>query len=193
MSERMGRDKSMLNYHGVAQHDYNANLIKPFCDHVFISGRPEQLANCAGYLKTGSILDQQIGAGPLRGILSAFHFDSTVAWLIMACDMPYCESSAIYHLIRHRYPLKDATCYLSPETKSPSPMPSIWEPQFARATISKIHDSTTGPRQLLRQADCQLIDCPNPTWLKSVDTQDERTIAARDISSDTDRRQLTTN
>ena len=41
-SERMGFDKSVLNWHGKAQRYYMADMLAPFCDEVFLSCRPDQ-------------------------------------------------------------------------------------------------------------------------------------------------------
>src|SRR4051812_47661865 len=41
-SERMGRDKTRINWHGKEQCYYISDLLKPFCSEVFISCRHEQ-------------------------------------------------------------------------------------------------------------------------------------------------------
>lgn len=68
-SVRMGQAKDALNWHGKEQKYHSADLLKPFCDEVFISCRQDQLTDFdADY---NALTDTFLNMGPFGGILSA--------------------------------------------------------------------------------------------------------------------------
>ncbi|HNP08536.1 MAG TPA: NTP transferase domain-containing protein, partial [Cyclobacteriaceae bacterium] len=105
LSSRMGKDKGHLNYHGQPQRDYVFKLLEKFCDRVYYS------ANAQAISDNNTIKDAYPFQGPLNGILSAFKFQSDVAWLTVPIDMPFVDESIIQFLIDHRDVSRVATCF----------------------------------------------------------------------------------
>ena len=95
-SRRMGKDKSLLNYHGKPQIEYVHNLLQELCDKVFLSKRIDQ----PSYKTTPSINDVEpfLNKGPLGGILSAMKSFSDVSWLVLACDLPFVTKETLQTL-----------------------------------------------------------------------------------------------
>ena len=85
-SERMGRDKSKLEYYGIPQRVHLANLLSKQVDQVYISGRADQEEELQGSCPV--LADKFIGLGPYGAILTAFMTDPDAAWLVIACDLP---------------------------------------------------------------------------------------------------------
>ena len=42
-STRMGKDKGLINYHGIPQRDYIYNLLNEVCDETYMSIRKDQV------------------------------------------------------------------------------------------------------------------------------------------------------
>src|SRR4026209_2214273 len=99
-SSRMGADKGVLKWYGKEQRYHVADMLAVFCKEVFISCRLEQ-ANAIDK-KYRVIEDELEESGPLVAIISAFHKNSNVAWLVVACDLPLLDEKTIHYLIENR-------------------------------------------------------------------------------------------
>ena len=80
------------------------------------------------------IVDSVTGEGPVVGIRSAFAAHPNVAWLVLACDLPFLSEAAIEGLLRRRDPGALATAYISAHDGLPEPLCAIWEPAAAPST-----------------------------------------------------------
>src|SRR5438034_10204249 len=75
-SERMGRDKALLNWHGRTLLAHMVGLLATGAGEVLVLGR-ERLPDCIS------------GRGPLSGIASALEMTGTAANLDFAVDLPF--------------------------------------------------------------------------------------------------------
>lgn len=168
-STRMGIDKSQLLYHGKPQWQYLYDLFLPFCQKTFLSCRENQKENFGNE----TVLIDPYTIGPIGGILSAFEQDSNEAWLVVACDMPFVNEKTIDFLIQNRNPIQIATAFQNPQTRLPEPLLTIWEPAaylFLKEAYAK---SQSSPLRILQNADLKLLECPQPDWLRNVNTTEE--------------------
>ena len=156
-STRMKKDKSLLEYHGKKQVVYCFDLLSQFCDQVFISNRKDQ-SRLAAYKKLPQIHDVFVGIGPLGGILSALTRYPEVAWLVLACDLPFVDESAIKILIKKRDFSRTATAYRSAhEPNLPEPLCAIYEPKALVQLLQFLAQGIQCPRVILLRCDTRLI------------------------------------
>lgn len=188
-SNRMGRDKALLNYHGSRQGHYCHTLLALFCEQVYLSCRSEQLAVPEFKRAFGAlpcIPDAFPAIGPLAGILSAMQSHPESAWLVLACDMPDVDSSLIKRLVEARNPDKFATVFgysaVERDKLFVEPMCAIYEPACLPRFLQAYHQGHTGLQALLRSfhAEAQLEVLPEPmslpggqSFLQSVNTPEE--------------------
>ena len=163
-SERMGMDKSMLDYNGKAQRDHLFELLTPLCQNVFIS---------CNNLQSEEILLPKIAdcfgeSGPMGGLLSAFKHTSTAAWLIIACDMPFVTSLSFAYLVNHRNPAKNATAFMDPETCLPEPLLTIWEPSAYAALQQSFDQGHHSLRRILMDINAALLTPPDAAELQNI-------------------------
>lgn len=123
-SKRMGKDKNLLEYHGLPQWKFALKLLEEFLPKVYLSTREGQ-----DYEHLNIIYDIEKGLGPFGAILSAFKSYPNTAFLVIANDLPFLDEKQIAKLIKERDPSKAATAFKVKEKDYPEPLAAIWEPQ----------------------------------------------------------------
>lgn len=184
-SQRMGQDKGLINWHGKAQRYYLADLLSGFCDKSYISCRPDQEVEIkhAGY---ATIPDSVSAKSQYGAILTAMKNYPSVAWLVVACDMPHIDSSSLSFLISKRDHKQYATAYINPETKLPEPLISIWESSAKKMLETEYSNGITCPRKALKaNIDIvNLIKPQNQKYIFNANTPDDAKIARKIIANE---------
>lgn len=175
MSRRMGQDKSLLDYHGKPQWVYLADLLRPFCQKVYVSCRAGQASGFAG--GPAEVLpDRHAGEGPVLGLLAAQAAQPGTAWLVVACDLPMVDEAALRQLLAGRQPDKEATAFYSAEIDGPDPLLAIWEGRgLARLAEASVR-AATGPFAFLKKAELALLLPASPGILANANTPEDRSL-----------------
>lgn len=171
-SRRMQRDKALIDYHGKPHGQYLYDLLSPYCQQVYLSGRSQQWQGTP--LETlPTLVDQHPSVGPISGILTALETHGDVNWLIVACDLAYIQTSLIDDLLSHYREDVVATCYQNPEKGFPEALCSIYTPLaldlFQKAMAAGIYC----PVKLLQMANYHLIPCDRPQAIANINTPEE--------------------
>jgi molybdopterin-guanine dinucleotide biosynthesis protein A len=99
-SSRMGRPKHLIeDEQKTTWLERTTAILSPLVDGLVVSGAgmlPKKLAN------TVCLADIPGLVGPLAGLLAAFRWQPTVAWLLVACDMPCITTAALQWLLADR-------------------------------------------------------------------------------------------
>ena len=165
-SQRMGKDKGAIDYHGKPQREHQADLLQSVCKQTFISyGGKEHVPSEGGYK---AIVDTFIGLGPFGGIISAFREYPNQAWMTVACDLPYMDEATIIQLAEGRDTSKLATCFHNPETKFPEPLITIWEPRAYPILLEFLTQGYSCPRKVLINTDVAQLQMENPVCMTNV-------------------------
>ena len=170
-STRMGRDKSLLSYHGKPQIEHAHDLLYQYCSKVFLSKRKDQPA-----YKNFAFIDdiqQAEGIGPLGGIVSAMKTHPDVAWLILACDLPFVNETTLSKLVACRDAKADATAFMNTQDSLPEPLCAIWEAHALGKIENFLAQGIQCPRKILIKSKTTLIHQDDPKWLDNINTLDE--------------------
>jgi molybdopterin-guanine dinucleotide biosynthesis protein A len=170
-SLRMGHDKSIINWFGKEQRYYMADLLKEYCDEVYLSCRAEQQQEIAAGYQT--LPDTFTGLGPFGAILSAFREKPDSAWLVVACDMPLLGAETFQHLINNRNSSSIATAYESAFDGFPEPLITIWEPKSYPVSLTFLAQGYSCPRKVLINNDTTLLKPLNADELTNVNTPED--------------------
>jgi molybdopterin-guanine dinucleotide biosynthesis protein A len=165
-STRMQQDKSTLHYHGPNQRDHLISLLTPLCSQVFLSCNATQASELTDTYNI--IPDKLEGVGPIGGIQSAFDQYPTVAWLVVACDLPLLTPETLYYLITHRQTHKQATAFRTGKEKYPEPLLAIYEPAAYPVIRHEIEKGQYSPSRVLSTMDVAWLEVPNENDLKNV-------------------------
>jgi molybdenum cofactor guanylyltransferase len=171
-SKRMRKDKAALVYHGRSQLEWAVSFLQPHVERVFVSVRPDQ-TNDPVRSRFEQIVDTEPNLGPIAGIMAAQAKYPDVAWLVLACDLPFLDEGTLTTLIAARDPNRLATAFRSSHDVLPEPLCAIYEPASREAILAHIASGKNCPRKFLINSDVQLLDEPNPHALDNVNTPDE--------------------
>lgn len=170
-SQRMGRDKGSIEYHGRPQREHLADLLSQHCNYTAISIREDKELATSHAL----IQDEFLGLGPLSGLLTAFKQQPDAAWLTVACDQPALDASVIQQLLDERDPSRLATCFHNPDTGFPEPLLTIWEPRAYPILLQWLARGYSCPRKVLINSDVKEIVVSDHSFMLNVNTPEEYT------------------
>jgi molybdopterin-guanine dinucleotide biosynthesis protein A len=180
-STRMQQDKSQLVYHdGIPQHEYMAGLLEDICDKVYVSVRDNEQAKT---YNRKAITDKFIGLGPYGGILSALQYNPNAAWLVVAVDLPYLDSTTLKQLKSKRNIHKIATCFIDPKNEFPEPLITIWEPRAYPVLLSYLAKGYSCPRKALINSEVEIILDRDVKSLTNVNTPEEYKIIKKEAKT----------
>ncbi len=171
-SSRMRRDKAALEYGGKTQLDRAFELAGRHVPQVFVSVRASQIADPARAQKP-MIVDSVAGEGPIVGIRSALAAYPHVAWLVLACDLPFLSDAALSQLLRGRDASVLATAYRSAHDGLPEPLCAVWEPAAAAALAAYVSGGGSCPRKFLIRHAASLLEPQDSRALDNINTPEE--------------------
>jgi molybdopterin-guanine dinucleotide biosynthesis protein A len=171
-SRRMQRDKAALEYQGRSQLDRTMTLLEGRVQRAFVSVRVEQRDDPLR-ARYPLIVDAPEDVGPAGGILAAQRAHSRVAWLVLACDLPFLDAHTLDALIAARDPARAATAYRSSHDGLPEPLCAIYEPASHASLAAAVSVGRVCPRKFLASADTLLLNQPDPGALENINTPEE--------------------
>jgi molybdopterin-guanine dinucleotide biosynthesis protein A len=183
-SSRMQTDKAALAYRGRAQLVEAMRLVAPLVTRAFVSVRNDQVDEPlrAGFAQ---IIDRPGSVGPTAGIMAAQEQFPDVAWLVLACDLPFLDAPTLEHLLSARDPARDATAYLSSHDGLPEPLCAIYEPGSRQKLAAYLAQGRQCPRTFLREANAHLIAALDPRALDNINTRAEYDAAMSALETST--------
>ena len=170
-SQRMGKDKGLINYHGLPQREYVYKLLSNFTESTFMSCRPDQEDEFNENFNT--LPDSISGLGPFGALVSAFREYPNHAWIVVACDIPMVNQNTISQLVGGRNPSKIATAFFNEETKFPDPLITIWEPKAYPQLLHFLSLGYSCPRKVLINSNSEILTPDEPEVLLNANDPDE--------------------
>lgn len=183
-STRMKKDKALLRFHNKPQSLYAFELLSKFCSKVFISTRTQPTNTILKQLPCLYDLKELRDCGPLSGILSAMNRFPKVAWLILACDLPFVDQPTIKHLLRYRDASRIATAYRSCFNDLPEPLCAIYEPRARKQLQFYLNKNIFCPRKILIKSKPRLLKLKRINALDNVNTPNEFKTAKRILKNE---------
>lgn len=169
-SQRMGKDKGQINYHGKPQREFMADVLNEICDETFLSVRSSKGETATDY---PFLEDTFFDLGPFGAIASAFRHQPNAAWLVVACDLPLLDLETLDFLVKNRTPSAIATAFNSPVNQFPEPLISIWEPKSYPLLLQFLAQGFSCPRKVLINSDVHLLDAPDGKKLMNVNRPED--------------------
>ncbi len=180
-SRRMGRDKALVEYHGMSQVSWTASLLSRICDRVYLSCRRDQNLGDIDLCRYERIHDRVEGLGPMGGLSAAHALRPQDAWLAVACDLPRLDEETLQTLVAARDSECIATAFRSNSGGLPEPLCAIYEPAAFALVQRSLDSGKRCPRKLLidEVERVRLVDLPHPDALDNINTPDEEHLFRR--------------
>lgn len=170
-STRMGTDKSAVNFHGMPQGTYCAELLGGTLDRVWVSTR-KGAPDDAAFAGLARIEDAYEDIGPMSGVLTAMDREPDAAWFVLACDLPFIDEHAVRELIDGRDAGRMATAFMASDGFF-EPLCAIYEPHIAPLLRERLEARRYSLRHVLTDADVRMVCPPEDRTLTNVNTPEE--------------------
>lgn len=154
-SERMGKDKALINYTGKPHIFYLADLLSLFCSKILISRNKKQTPLASGNYEV--IYDNKTGEnqGPLTGLISAIKQFPNENFITIYCDLINIDEALLRTLFNGRDRNKYATCFTSNNFAEPSIV--IFESKSNKILLEKYNSGKYSIIKFLKEYDCKYI------------------------------------
>jgi cyclic pyranopterin phosphate synthase len=168
-SERMKRDKAMISYKGRPHAQFIREILKGYCEEVYLSARGGQWKGTA-LEEFPTIQDSGEARGPIAGILSAFEKHPKANWFVVACDLVHFNHKAVETLLANYNPEAIVTAYQRSEEGFPEPLCALYTPEAKHLFATALENGVTCPVKVLRNANVHVVDQIAGVDLTNVNT-----------------------
>lgn len=167
-SQRMGKDKSQIDYHGKTQEQYMVQLLESINIETFLSK-----AHKVDSPTSQVITDRFVDMGPFGAIASAMMDDPNAAWLVVACDMPFVTKEVLQNLLDQRDASLTATAYRGADNPFPEPLIAIYEPRAYQRFLSFLSLGYACPRKVLINSEIKEVILDDMQIIANVNTKEQ--------------------
>lgn len=169
-SSRLGIPKYQIEKESMPLYKWWIKTMQTCCDQIFISCQTSQIADIDHPF---IIEDESKDSGPLEGIYNAFLFNSTVNWLVVACDLVYASDKDLDDLLKSNRSDKAAVCFENPETGEPYPLLSIYNSRIFPTLKKEYQGEFKSAKHLLMVSDALVLMPTDSKILKGINTIEE--------------------
>lgn len=169
-SSRMGQDKAAFIYHGISQQYYIYNLLKKYCQSVFISCNQNQKKTIIAEYNPIEDNNKFGDIGPMAGLLSYITVNSYMPVLLIACDYPYLTESDIELIFKNRKPEYDVICYKNEDTGFEEPLIAMYETSALKKLKLFYNNGNTSLRLFISTINTKTLKPLSSKSITSVDT-----------------------
>lgn len=181
LSTRMGRDKSLIRWHNMAQRYFLYQLLAPLCKSVFISCNDAQSHEIEpGY---AYIVDDEkfSNTGPMAALLTAFTRYPKAAFILIGCDYPFISEADVIQLISNRNENDSAVSFFNETTEFYEPLLAVYENKIAGSLFDNFQRQQFSLQTILKILDAHKVYPAELKRIKSVDTPADYLIAVEEM------------
>lgn len=171
-SERMKRDKALIEYKGLPHAKFIHDILTPFCEEVYLSAREGQWSGTP--LENLPVIEDTFDVkGPMAGILSAFNKHPKANWFVVACDLVHFNQKTVENLISNYKKDSVATAYKNSDKGFPEPLCALYTPEAREVFLKALTENISCPVRVLKNSNTHSIDQTDGVNLANVNTVEE--------------------
>ena len=166
-SERMGKDKSQLNYHGKPQYLHLSEISKPHFKSIYFSIQKKQLPYFSSIQNV--IIDSEMfkGHGPISGLLSCYEINNNRSVIYIGCDYPLLTIDEILNLSSNN---DRTSAYFQ---KYYEPLLAFYTKESLISLEKEFYSENYSLQKFLEKTKAVKIIPQFPERIKSADTREE--------------------
>lgn len=172
-SSRMGKDKSMLAYHGRPQWQYMQALLSGFCSKVFLSVNEYQAQVLPPHLPLLEDLPAYREKGPMAALLTAFDILPGQDILLAGCDYPFLQQEELWHFLSFALEAPSAAAFYNEKENLYEPLLAFYPQETAAQARNLALTGNYALQSLLRQSEARKYDPLDAQSIKSADTPEQ--------------------
>lgn len=171
-SERMKKDKALINYKGKPHAQYIYDTLTKYCEQVYLSARKDQWLGTD--LESLPVIEDSIeGEGPIAGILAAFEKHPEAHWFVVACDLIHFNDLTVQKLLANHQSSTVATAYKNADKDFPEPLCALYTPQAQAVFREALKNDIRCPVKVLRNNPTHVITQTEGINLANINTVEE--------------------
>ncbi len=173
-SERMKRDKALIEYKGKPHALYISQILNQYCDEVYLSAKSGQWSGTP--LENLPVIEDKTGVtGPIAGILSAFEAHPDANWIVVACDLIHFNEETVKELLSNYDANETAVAFKNSEKDFAEPLCTLYTPKARELFLNAVKDNITCPVKVLKNAEVMKLNQSGTINLANVNTVQEYT------------------
>ncbi|MBK9478844.1 MAG: molybdenum cofactor guanylyltransferase [Bacteroidetes bacterium] len=172
-SERMGTDKSMLQYHGKAQWLHVFNLLSKLCDTVVVSCNRTQMSNFPKEITVLIDAPEFENYGPIAALLTAAKKYPEASYLLVGCDYPFLMLDDLKLLLHNRNESVNGIAFYNEAAKLYEPLLAIYEQPILYKLSANFETGKVALQHFLSEISALKIIPKNKDTIRSIDTKND--------------------
>lgn len=168
-SRRMGRDKALLNYHGLPLAAHVAAQAAAAAGRAWLVGPAERY----GHLGYPCIEERFPGAGPLSGIEAALRSGLADWCLVLGCDMPGADAASLRRLLDFAETRGADAAVTTGEDGRPEPLCAVYHARLAPLAEALLREGRLAVHELLASIRWAAFPAPHPRFAANINTPAE--------------------
>ena len=180
-STRMGIDKSLISWQGIAQRYFLYQMLEPLCKMVFISCKKAQspgIESAYNYIVDN---EKYNDIGPMAALLTAFNKYPGDSFLVLGCDYPFIKEEDILQSISKRNENDLAVSFFNKTSGFYEPLLTVYENKIATTLFENFNRQEYSLQHILRTSGAGKVIPVQMNTIKSVDTPEEYLIAVEEM------------
>lgn len=180
-STRMGKDKSLLDYHGLAQRYYLYDLLQSLCKKVFLSCNSEQAGGIEAGYEFIADHEKYVNTGPMAALLTAFEQYPNDPLFVIACDHPFIRKEDLLQLLNSRNAIDAAVSFFNETGNVYEPLLSVYETNIVATVLENFNRGQYSLQSVLKQVNAVKVYPQEIQRIRSIDTMDDHRKVMKEI------------
>lgn len=180
-SNRMGSDKSLLQYYDKAQRYHIYDMLQPLCEAVYISCSHDQYKTIEGGYNYLADEERFGDIGPMTALLTAFAKFPDKHMLMIGCDYPFLNTDELTSF--SKYCTDRPAAFYNEQAAIYESMLGWYPNNCAEELVRMFNDRSFSLQQLLRNNDAVKHLAADTSCIQSVDTPEAFAAAIKQLNT----------
>ena len=165
-SSRMGKDKALIEYHGMPQWQYVEQQLGRYCSSTIINRNDARLTN-KNLMNDSADFS---GHGPISGLLTAVSEYPDKSFFVMGVDYPLVKSETLNDLLQTYRIRNQSVCFKNPISDMLEPLCAIYHSNDLKHIFDWFNNGNDSLRRFLESRNPIILKPTSIGELKSFDT-----------------------